>query len=63
MSSWEDFKKKTDEKPPFRTIGGMFLCQTCREVVQEADYFFTDSVVRYKCSLGHFNLLEHFNLG
>lgn len=64
MSNWQQFKKNQStadgEKPPFRPIEGVFLCQTCREVVMSADLFYTDGVVRFKCSEDHFNLIENF---
>lgn len=67
MSNWEQFKKKTEsfkdgEKPPFESIEGNYLCQMCRESIDEADYFFNDSVLRWKCSKGHVSFLENFNL-
>lgn len=65
MSNWQNFKKATEEgdnKPPFRTIDGTFLCHECRALVTEADYFATDSVLRWKCSNDHVSFLENFQV-
>lgn len=65
MSNWDKFKDKveTSDKIPFDTVHGTFGCQVCDEYAEEAQYFYTDSVLKWKCPNGHVSFAENFNLG
>lgn len=62
MSGWDSFKKKPEQKPESREIGGMYQCQFCPKYVFGATYFPLDKVLKYKCEDGHLSFLEDFRV-
>ena len=67
-SNWEKFKKnlpasKADDLvPQGMPIYGAFVCQHCSLEAEEATYYATDSVLKWRCPEGHTSFAENFRL-
>lgn len=63
MSKFDEFLAKTEEeRPRGMEIGGSFVCQTCYEQVEEAEWFQPERLLVWDCSQGHKSYIEGFSL-
>lgn len=63
MSNWDKFKDQKEDKPlPSYEIGGSLQCQVCDEIVEVGQYFYTDNVLKWKCSQDHVSFAENIHL-
>jgi len=56
-------KTKTEpERPEGVAISGTFGCQSCFDMVPEAEYFQMEKILRWKCQNGHISYIENWVL-
>jgi len=56
-------EKPVDEALQGVLIDGSFVCMTCDETCDEAEYFPIKKILVWTCSDGHDSAIENFNLG
>jgi hypothetical protein len=56
-------KKPVDDLPVGMVIDGTFVCMTCGETCDEAEYFPVEKILIWFCSAEHRSAIEGFNLG
>lgn len=60
---FDEFNKQTaEEVRQAEILDGTYGCQTCDEHVEEAEWFITQKILRWKCSAGHMSFIEEFSL-
>lgn len=55
-------KKAEEAKPEGTVIYGTFGCQSCFDMVDEAEYFQIEKILRWKCQSGHISYIENWVL-
>ncbi len=56
-------EKPVDDIPQGIVIDGTFVCMTCGECCDEAEYFPVEKILVWLCSNEHRSAIEGFNLG
>lgn len=55
-------QSQAEETPKGELIEGGFMCQTCHEQCDDAEYFRIEKILKWKCSEGHISYVEEFVL-
>lgn len=64
MSRFDEFLEKTaqDDAPKGRELDGTFMCQSCPEQVDAAEYYQAQKLLVWTCSQKHKSFIEGFCL-